>query len=818
MKRILSAPALALALTLSLAACDNAETRAQKHFEAAQAYLAEGDSDRALVELRNVFKLNGEHAEARILMAETLRENGNIKGAYSQYLRLVEQYPSNLAGNTALAEIAFRTNNPNEARKFLDAATAVDPDVPALQAIEVAMDYRDAIRSDDGTGRAAAIAQARTLVEDTPDLLNARQVLIAELINNRDWSGALEELDAGLAATPLERPLHGLRIKILDQLGDKPGIEAQLLRMTELFPDDLAVSSALVRWYINEGNADKAEDWLRAQVVEGQEDPSARLTLIRFLAEIKDGDAALAELDRLNDLSPKPADVAAHQVTFDALRGGFMFTAGQQTEALTLMESIVAGAEPDEEIDRIKVTLARMRATTGNQVGARALIEEVLEHDPGQVGALTIKGAWLLEDDKTDEAIVTLRTALGEAPRNPEIMTLLARVHEREGNHELIGEMLSLAVEASGRAPKESLNYALYLMKEAKYRSAEDVLIEALRLQSSNVDILMQLTRVHLEMQDWARAEQDIRRMEQIGTEQSKSAAVEMQAQLFARQGKADDLTKFLEDRANTGTGGDGAAAAVIRSHIMAGRIDEALARARELTAQNPDDAGSKFVLASVLSLSGDLEESEALLKEVLSGAPKSEPAWTTLYELQMRQNRTDDARATLDAAQAALPDSGTLKWVRAGFLEREGDIEGAIGIYEGLYEENSAVPVVANNLASLLSTARDDAESLDRAYVVARRLRGTTVPAFQDTYGWIAYRRGGFEEALEYLEPAAKALSTEPSVRLHLGLTYQALGRLDAARREIEAAQDILNESGRPYPVLREEVKDAIAALPPAQ
>lgn len=207
MKRILSAPALALALTLSLAACDNAETRAQKHFEAAQAYLAEGDSDRALVELRNVFKLNGEHAEARILMAETLRENGNIKGAYSQYLRLVEQYPSNLAGNTALAEIAFRTNNPNEARKFLDAATAVDPDVPALQAIEVAMDYRDAIRSDDGTGRAAAIAQARTLVEDTPDLLNARQVLIAELINNRDWSGALEELDAGLAATPLELSL-----------------------------------------------------------------------------------------------------------------------------------------------------------------------------------------------------------------------------------------------------------------------------------------------------------------------------------------------------------------------------------------------------------------------------------------------------------------------------------------------------------------------------------------------------------------------------------------------------------------------------------
>ncbi len=818
LKRILTAPALALAVTLALAACDNAETRAQKHFEAAQAYLAEGDTDRALVELRNVFKLNSEHAEARVLMAETMREQGNLKGAYSQYLRLVEQYPSNLAGNTALAEIAFQTNNPNEARKFLEAATAIDPDVPALQAIGVAMDYRDAMRNDDGTGRATAIAAARKLVEADPALLNARQVLIAELINGRDWRGALTEVDAGLAAAPLERPLHGLRIKLLDQLGDKPAVEAQLVRMTELFPEDLAVSSALVRWYIAEGKADEAEDWLRAQIQPDNEDPGARLTLIRFLAEIKGGETALAELDALTKMTPKPVDVAAHQVTFDALRGGFMFTAGQQTEALSLMEGIVAGAEPSEEIDRIKVTLARMRATTGNQVGARQLIEEVLEHDPGQVGALTIKGAWLLEDDKTDEAIITLRTALGEAPRNADIMTLLARVHEREGNHELIGEMLSLAVEASGRAPKESLNYARYLMKEAKYRSAEDVLIEALRLQNNNVDILMQLTRVHLEMQDWARAEQDIRRLGQIGTEEASAGATEMQAQLFARQGKADDLTKFLENRANTGEGGDGAAAAVIRSHIMAGRVDEALARARELTVQSPNDAGSKFVLASVLSLSGKMEEAETLLQEVLKDAPKSEPAWTTLYELQMRQGRTNEARATLDAAQGALPDSGTLKWVRAGFLEREGDIEGAIAIYEGLYEENSGVPVVANNLASLLSTARDDPESLERAFVVARRLRGTTVPAFQDTFGWIAHRRGEYTEALEYLEPAAKALPKEPSVRLHLGLTYQSLGRLDEARREIEAARDILAESGRPYPALREEVKAAIAALPPAQ
>jgi tetratricopeptide (TPR) repeat protein len=100
---------------------------------------------------------------------------------------------------------------------------------------------------------------------------------------------------------------------------------------------------------------------------------------------------------------------------------------------------------------------------------------------------------------------------------------------------------------------------------------------------------------------------------------------------------------------------------------------------------------------------------------------------------------------------------------------------------------------VVANNLASLISTYRTDPESLERAFVVARRLRGSDVPAFQDTYGWIAFRRGELQEALEHLEPAANALTEDPLVQYHLAMTYQALERpqdaLDRFRRSVEIA-----------------------------
>jgi len=89
-----------------LIACDSAEERAEKHYQAALEYLEEGDNARASIEFRNVFKLNGKHKEARLAYAAMRYAEGNVTEAYGQYLRLVEQYPDNLEGRRALAQMA----------------------------------------------------------------------------------------------------------------------------------------------------------------------------------------------------------------------------------------------------------------------------------------------------------------------------------------------------------------------------------------------------------------------------------------------------------------------------------------------------------------------------------------------------------------------------------------------------------------------------------------------------------------------------------------------------------------------------------------
>ena len=123
---------------------------------------------------------------------------------------------------------------------------------------------------------------------------------------------------------------------------------------------------------------------------------------------------------------------------------------------------------------------------------------------------------------------------------------------------------------------------------------------------------------------------------------------------------------------------------------------------------------------------------------------------------------------------------------------------------------------VVANNLASLITTYRDDEESLERAYSLARRLRGSDVAPFQDTYGWIAYRRGDFEEARDHLEPAAVALGDDPIVQYHLGMTYRALGRNADALAQLNRALELIgpDETRPQFESARAEIAEIEAEM----
>ncbi len=264
-------------------------------------------------------------------------------------------------------------------------------------------------------------------------------------------------------------------------------------------------------------------------------------------------------------------------------------------------------------------------------------------------------------------------------------------------------------------------------------------------------------------------------------------------------QDRVDETITYLQDLARTGPDSIAATARMVQVQVEAGKLEDARRFLDTRLAAEPDMPALRFLRAGLHVLENEKDQAEVIYRDLLAAEPAGEPPLRALYSLLQDEGRSDDATALLDEIRAAAPAAALPRLLLAETAEARGDIDGAIALYETLYAADSGNLIVANNLASLLATHRPDAASLERVTAIARRLRGSQVPAFQDTYGWLQTRTGNPDEGLAHLEPAALGLPQDALVQVHLGMTYLALGRRDDARRVLELAVTLAGDSALP-------------------
>jgi tetratricopeptide (TPR) repeat protein len=775
MPRLRLLTSLVLFAALGLAACDTAEERAAGHYERAKELLAEGKVEQAIVEFRNVFRLDGENQAARLDYANLMVEQGRIEEAVGQFLRLVEQDWGNVAGHKRLTELALRIQDFETARTHADRAWELDPEDPEIRAFKATVDYQAGERE-------AAVAMARGVLDDAPGTLPARMVLVADRMQAGDPRAALGLVEAGLGLAPGDETLHLAKLAVLE--GDRAAVGDQLARMAGLFPENDAVALARIEWHLQGGDIDAAEPLLRAraaaQAPGSPERVAADLALVQALAGARGMQAARAELEAL-------AAAAADRVPYARTLAGLDVAEGRTAEGVAALRGIVAETEPSDQRRDTQVALAAILEETGAAEESDALLEAVLEEDPGHVAALKLRARRAIETDRTAAAIRDLRAALNQAPEDSETLTLMAMAHEREGARELAGDRLAMAVEVSDAAPAESIRYARFLVEDGRPEPAVAVIREALRRRPADLDLLGALGQIHASQRDWERARAVAAEMRALGTPAAATRATALEAEALSGESRYAETIELLQQLAGE-EGGHRTLAGIVQTYVRAGDLAGARTYLEGVRARSPAEPLPRLMLAGLDALEGKAAAAEAGYRALIADHPGFAPAYEGLY-LALAGAEQEAAAEALAQGLAATGEDSRLLFIEAGRLEAAGDVEGAIAAYETLYARDSGSEVVANNLASLLSSHRADPAALERAFAIARRLKDSDVPQFQDTYGWIEVRRGEPEAALPALEAAAAALPGEPLVLYHLGVAQARLGQPAAARTSLEAA-----------------------------
>jgi tetratricopeptide (TPR) repeat protein len=185
---------------------------------------------------------------------------------------------------------------------------------------------------------------------------------------------------------------------------------------------------------------------------------------------------------------------------------------------------------------------------------------------------------------------------------------------------------------------------------------------------------------------------------------------------------------------------------------------------------------------AELMAMDGDLEAARAVLVKMRdTGSDRAmEQSWLTEARLLRESDDREAAFSLLDEALAVLPDSIPLLYshsLLAAELHRVDVAERDLRTILAAQPENAAA------LNALGYTLADQTERFEEAEALIRQayILQPDEASIVDSMGWIAYRLGRIEEALEFLRRAWE-LDRNPEIAAHLGEVLWVAGEHDQA------------------------------------
>jgi len=242
-----------------------------------------------------------------------------------------------------------------------------------------------------------------------------------------------------------------------------------------------------------------------------------------------------------------------------------------------------------------------------------------------------------------------------------------------------------------------------------------------------------------------------------------------------------------------------------VESQIRTGAIfyeqmndpESALRHLSEFGNANPRFAPEMLLAQAELLLRMDrAEEAIALIDGAIGSNPEIADEnlknahigfFSTLMQDAIERGDLVAAETWIEDGLARYPGDQSLRYSQAILLQEQDRLKQSVRVLEDLVEESPDNPVFLNALGYLLTDKMDEHEDA-RGYIQRALAMDPDSGAILDSMGWVLFRLGEYELALDYLERAYRALEVT-EVEAHLIDVHWAMGDTALALRMLDEA-----------------------------
>jgi tetratricopeptide (TPR) repeat protein len=486
-------------------------------------------------------------------------------------------------------------------------------------------------------------------------------------------------------------------------------------------------------------------------------------------------------------------------------------------------------ARPSRPLDAsISVTLGRLYLTKRDFAKSRALLEGVLEREPGHAEAAYLMAQAQIGAGDLDAAARSLDVVIAAEPQFTRALIDRADLALRQRRWDDAATAFGKAAAAMPERLDLKLRQASALLRGGKADAARDLLETIERDRGDDARVPFLLVDVERARHDYQRAERAARRVielepdrvtgyhalaQVLADRREHRAIVDMLAPAIARLDGKEDARSLVALRASIGVahlqlrefdagiaaidrarrdgGADpGLDALRVQARLQADRVDEALTVVTEARREDPASQRLLGLEAETRMRRGERPQAFALYQQSIDADGSDVDTHIAFAGLLLEAKEFKRAETVLTAARARFPEETSIPFQLGAVFEEQARYEDAERAFrDALLIDPKHAPSL-NYLGYMLAERGrklDEAVKLLHEAVALDPYNGS----YLDSLGWAYFKRGAYDQAKTYLMRAGDQLPRNSVIQDHVGDLLFAMsdrsGAVAAWRRALD-------------------------------
>lgn len=654
---------LAISLASALAGCG--QKSEAEVLASAQSALAKRDFNAATVQLKDLLQRSPQAGEARLLLARTLFEAGDLAGAKAEFDRAIESRVSEEAAAPTGAKILLASR---QFHQLIERYRAVEvADFQAAVELKLALAAAYAAQGQLGEAR-AAVDRALSIKPDSAEAQIASARLIAA---DGKIDEALKALDALLAKAPTAAQGWLFKGDLLAHAKSDPqGANAAYRKALEVKPDLAEGHAGVIALAFAAKDLAAASGQIDAMKKVLPQHPQTRF----FEAQLA---YSKAEFARARELLQPMVRAMPNHVGVLHLAGATEYQLGAMGQAESMLAKVV---QLTPNFTGVRRTLAQVYLRQRQPAKAQSVLKPILETDMADAESMSLMGQ--------------ASAMLGETKTADEYFTKAAKLKPEDKR---IRTAQALSQIASGNA--EAALTQLESMAAADQGTAVDMALISAHLRRNEIDKALKAIDAFEKKQPDSPVTANLRGRA-LMVKKDAAGARKAFEQAIARD------PKFVA-----------AAGALAALDMMDKQPDAARGRFEAVLKADPKSARAMMALGELAMRAGSSEQAAKWFADAVAADPSDVSVRLAQIDHQLRLRDHKSALTAAQAATTALPDQPELIDKQARVQMAAGEVQQAASTF------NKLTQLRPDSAAGFIGLAESQLQ-LDQLDVAGRSIR----------------------------------------------------------------------------------------------